>query len=90
MAILTWKETVLNHIKNLVIRMGDCYMVIYFDNKETLTIDPNNKIKGLGYLNNNKTNKIDVSNDDEDNDEEELEENQEEYDESDDEEELFK
>jgi hypothetical protein len=65
MAMLTWKQTVLNHIKNLVIRMGDCYMVIYFDDKSTLTVDPNNKIKGL------LSKKVDVSNDDEDNDEEE-------------------
>jgi hypothetical protein len=79
MAILTWKQTVLNHIKNLVIRMGDCYMVIYFDNGETLTIDPNNKIKEPKGSNKKSVCARKRAN-----------VNQEEYDESDDEEELFK
>ena len=88
MSIKTWKETVLNHIQNLAIRMGDCYIIIYFDNKETLTIDPNNKIKGLDYLNNDESNKIDISNDDDEpEDEDDTDTNEYQYDEDDEEDE---
>jgi hypothetical protein len=64
MAIKSWKQIGLDHLKNTIIRMGDCYCVIYFDDGETMTIDPNNQIKELGYLNNDKPNRIDISNDD--------------------------
>jgi hypothetical protein len=87
MAIKSWQQIGLDHIKNTIIRMGNAYVVIYFNDGSTITLDPNSLINELGYLNNDKSNKIDVSNDNNE-PEDEDEDNQEEYDESDDEE-LF-
>jgi hypothetical protein len=77
MAIKTWNQIALDHIKNLVIRMGNCYAVIYFEDKSTITIDPNNQIKELGYLDNDESNKIDISNDDEEPEDDESEDDDE-------------
>jgi hypothetical protein len=86
MAMKTWKEIGIDHIKNTIIRMGNAYCVVYFEDGETMTIDPNNQIKELGYLNNDKPNKIDVSND-----ENEIEDDEDEYqyDEDDEEDEVI-
>ena len=87
MAIKSWKQIGIDHIKNTIIRMGNCYAVIYFEDGETMTIDPNNQVKGLGYLDNDKSNQIDVSNDDNEIEDDENDTNK--YEPADDDEELF-
>lgn len=73
MAMKSFKEIALDHMKNMIIRLGNCYSIVYFDDGETFTIDPNNRKLKLNYLDNDESNKIDVSNDDDEPEDEESE-----------------